>query len=452
MSPEELLALATDALEGARGNEAVEAFATHSVETSVTVFDGEVETLSSAETRGVGVRVIVEGRLGFASTADVSREGLAFALAEARSNAAFATADPGNQLPGPVPVEPLAGIDVPGLEGVPAARKVELALELERLTRAADRRVTGVAAASYGDARSAVAIASTTGVSTAYARSDAYAHVESLARDGAETQTGFGLTQGRSVEELDLASAAREGAERATRLLGATRAATTQVPVVFDPLVTAQFLGTLSAAFSAESVQKGRSLLADSMGRAVADAGLSIVDDGRLLDGPAAAPVDDEGVPTGRTVLVQDGVLVAFLHNAKTAARQGDHARSTGNAARGSYRTTPGVAPSNLYFTGATRPPAEVLAAAGTGLYVQDAKGIHSGVNPVSGEFSVGVTGLWIRDGALAEPVREITVSSTLLDMLRSVAALGSDRRFFPVGGALAGATLLVTGMTLAGS
>lgn len=452
MTPEELLELAGSALDGARPGEAVEAYAAHSIRTSVQVYEGEVETLSSAETRGVGVRVILDGRLGFASTADVSPDGLAFALAEARSNAAFGSPDEGNTLPAPAVAEPLGGIDVPGLDAVPAARKVELALELERLTLAADPRVSGVASATYGDDRSAVAVASTTGMSAAYSSSDVYAHVATLARDGEETQTGFGLTQGRSVDELDLSAAAAEGAERASRLLGGRKAATAQVPVVFDPLVTAQFLGVLSAAFSAEAVQKGRSLLADSMGERVAGAGLSIVDDGRLLEGPAAGPVDDEGVPTGRTVLVADGVLVAFLHNTKTAARQGDGARSTGNAARGGYRTPPGVAPSNLYFTGHTRPVEQVMAEAGTGLYVQDAKGVHSGVNPVSGEFSIGATGLWIRDGELAEPVREVTVSSTLLDMLRSLAVLGNDRRFFPFGGAMAGATMLVTGMTVAGS
>ncbi len=451
MTPDQLLELAARVLDGAASGEAVEAFATHAVTTSVTVFEGEVETLASAQTRGVGVRVIVDGRLGFASTADVSRDGLAFALAEARSNAAFASPEQANTLPSAVAAEPLPGIDLPGLESVPTGRKVALALELERLTLAADPRVSGVAAASYGDARSVVAVASTSGVSAAYASTDTYAYVSALARDGAETQTGFGLTQGRSVEELDLLSAAGEAALRSTRLLGGVKAATAAVPVVFDPLVTAQFLGTLSDAFSAEAVQKGRSLLAGSMGELIADASLSIVDDGRLLDGPAAAPIDDEGVPTGRTVLVADGVLAAFLHNTKTAARQGDGARSTGNASRGGYRTPPGVAPSNLYLTGPTQDPAAVLRAAGTGLYVQDAKGVHSGVNPISGEFSIGVTGLWIRDGGLAEPVREVTVSSTLLEMLRSVVALGSDRRFFPIAGAMAGATLLVSGMTVAG-
>lgn len=447
----ELLELTTRVLDGALAGEQVEAFANSSVQTSVTVYGGEVETLTSAQTRGVGVRVIVEGRMGFASTADVSDEGLAYVLSEARSNAAYGTEDVGNVLAQPAAYEELGGIDVPGLERVPAADKVTAALELERLTRAADRRVTGVESATYGDARSQVAIASTTGVSAAYGQSDAYAYVSSLARQGEETQTGFGLTTGRAFGDLDLAAAAREGAERATRLLGASKPPTATVPVVFDPLVTAQFLGILAGGFGAEAVQKGRSLFASLLDQAVAAASLSIVDDGRLLDGPAAAPVDDEGVPTGRTVIVEDGVLRRWLHNTETAARAGGDARSTGNAGRAGYRGTPGVSSTNLFLDGPTTPVQALLRRAEGGLYVQDVSGIHSGVNPVSGEFSVGATGLWIRPDGFGDPVREVTVSSTIPAMLRSVVALGADRRFFPMGGALAGATLLLGEMTVAG-
>ena len=448
----ELLDLATSVLVGAQGGEAVEAYAVHGVATSVAVYGGEVETLTSAETRGVGVRVVVDGRLGFASSSDVTPPGLERALAQARSNAAFGTPDVGNALPEPAPWEPMPAILVPGLESVPAARKVELALELERATLAADPRVRAVQRATYGDGISRAAVASTTGVSAEYARSDVYAYVSALARAGEETQTGFGLTTGRSVAELDIAAAAAEGAARAARLLGARKPATTTVPVVFDPLVTAQFLGVLASMFSAEAVQKGRSLFAGRLGDQVADAGLSIVDDGRLLDGPAAAPVDDEGVPTRRTVLVEDGVLRRFLHDTETAARDGDGTTSTGNASRAGHASTPGVGPSNLFLDGTAVPVADILAAADGGLYVQDVSGLHSGVNPVSGEFSVGVTGLWVRDGELAEPVREATVSSTIVEMLRAVAMLGEDRRFFPVGGSLAGATLLLGSMTVAGT
>lgn len=447
-----LLQLAERALDGATGGEQVEAYATHSIGTSVKVFERAVETLTVAETRGVGIRLVVDGRLGFASTSDVSAEGLRLGLDQARANAAHATPDPGNVLPEPQHWEPLPGIAAEGFGDVDPARKVELALNLEELTRAADNRVSGVASASYGDGISRAAVASTTGVRSAYERTDAYATVVAMARDGEETQTGFGLTDGRSISDLDPAAAAAEGALRATRLLGGRKAETTSVPVVFDPLVTAQFLGVVASGFSAEAVQKGLSLFADQLDQQVAAELVSIIDDGRLVDGAAAAPVDDEGLPTGRTVLVDAGRLVGFLHNTETAARAGSGARSTANASRAGHRSPPGVSPTNLFFHGPRTPVPEILDAADGGLYVQEVKGMHSGVNPISGEFSVGVTGLWIRGGALAEPVREVTVVSTIVPMLQAIRALGTDHRFFPFGGAVAGATLLLGEMTVAGS
>jgi PmbA protein len=449
----DLLDLAARVVSWAGGGEGVEAYAVHSVDTSITAFDGEVESMSSSETRGVGVRVVVDGRMGFASTSDVTDEGLGYALAEARSNAAFGTPDPGNVLPAPAGAyEPVPSIFVSGLENVPAAAKVAAALELERATRAAHPLVTAVDSATYGDSRSSVAIASTTGIAAEYARTDVYAYVAALARTEDDTQTGLGLTQARSFDGLDLSHAAMEAATRAARLIGARKPATARVPVVFDPLVTASFLGVLASALTAEAVQKGRSLFADRAGDAVAQAALSLVDDGRLAEGPAAAPFDDEGVATRRTPVISDGVLRGFLHNTETAARSGGDAASTGNATRGGFNTSPGVAPSNLFLDGVPVPPTEILTRGEGGLYVQDVSGLHSGTNPVSGEFSVGATGLWIRGGALDEPVREVTVSSTLLDILLGIAALGSDRRFYPFGGSYGGATVLVAEMTVAGS
>ena len=448
----DLLDLAQKVVGWAAGSEGIEAYAVHSVDTSVTAFDAEIESLSSSETRGVGVRVVVDGRMGFASTSDVSEDGLAYALSEARSNAELGTPDPGNVLPSPSTYAPLLSLFVAGLESVPAADKVAAALELERATRAAHELVTAVDSATYGDSRTSVAIASTTGVASEYARTDVYAYVAALARTDDETQTGLGLTQARSFDGIDLAAAAYEAATRAARLLGATKPATARVPVVFDPLVTASFLGVLASALTAEAVQKGRSLFADRVGDAIAQETFSLVDDGRLADAPAAAPFDDEGVPTRRTEVIEHGVLRRFLHNTETAARAGDGATSTGNATRSGFNTSPGVSSSNLFLDGVTVPPTEILARGEGGLYVQDVSGLHSGTNPVSGEFSVGATGLWIRGGALAEPVREVTVSSTLVEMLLGIAALGDDLRFFPFGGSFGGATALVAEMTVAGA
>ena len=177
---------------------------------------------------------------------------------------------------------------------------------------------------------------------------------------------------------------------------------------------------------------------------------MTLVDDGRLTKGTAAAPFDDEGVPTGRTPLVEAGVLRGFLHNTYTAKRL--QTRSTGNAGRAGYRSVPGVSPSNLYFEPGASSAEEVIRAAGTGVYVQDVTGLHSGASSVTGDFSVGAAGLAIENGVLGRPLREMTVASTLLDVLRSVTEVGSDLRFFPFGGSLGAPTILVGEMTVAGT
>jgi PmbA protein len=243
---------------------------------------------------------------------------------------------------------------------------------------------------------------------------------------------------------------AREAADRAVRMLGAAQPPTRTVPVVFDRMVAPSLLGVLLAGLSAEEVQKRRSLFADRLGQQVGAAGLRLVDDGRLVDGPGAAPFDGEGVPTRRTVLIDDGVLQCFLHNTATAARDDGDASSTGNARRGSFKSTPGVSAHNLFLEPGELDQAGLLARAGEGLLVQDVSGVHSGANPITGDFSVGVSGLWFRDGQLAEPVREATVAAHLLDILKGIDAVGSDLRFTT--GSIGGSSLLIGEMTVAGA
>jgi PmbA protein len=302
--------------------------------------------------------------------------------------------------------------------------------------------------ALYGDAVSRVAIASTAGVRAEYARTDCWCMVAALAERGEETQSGFSFAVARELDDLDWEAVAAEAAERGARLLGGRKPATERLPVVLDPWAASSFLGVLAGALSAEEVQKGRSLFAERVGDRVASERLTLVDDGRLPEGPATAPFDDEGVPTGRTPLIHEGALRGFLHNARTAARAG--ARSTGNAGRAGYRSVPGVSSTNLVVEPGPKGREALLAAAGRGVYVQEVSGVHSGANPVSGEFSVGATGLRVEDGALGEPLREMTIASTLQDVLGAIRAVGSDLRFF--GGGIGTPTLLVGEMTVGGA
>lgn len=444
----DLTDLCQAAVESADGQGQVEAYAEETTRTSVRVRGGEVEALTSAGSRGVGVRVIVAGRLGYAYAADPDRAEVAGLVARAREAAGFAEPDEANVLADLVEVPPLEGMVRPSQLDLPAERKVQTALDLERAAVSARPEVAKVESSSYGDAVSRVAIASSRGGPLEYSRTDCWVSVHALAERDGETQTGFAFRHERELDALAWEEAAAEAAERAARLLGGTKPASARVPVVLDPVAATGFLGVLAGGLSAESVQKGRSPLAALVDQEVASSLVSLVDDGRLLDGPAAAPFDDEGVATGRTTLIEAGVLRGFLHNTRTATRAGT--RSTGNAGRGGYRTPPGVSPTNLFVKPGHTTVEQLLAEANGGVYVQEVSGLHSGANPVSGEFSVGAVGLRVRDGALSDPLREMTVASTLLDVLRSVRVVGSDLRF--LGGSLASPTILVGEMTVGGT
>jgi PmbA protein len=445
----DLLDLCRAALAGARHGEQAEAYAEQTRQTMVRARDREVDSFSSSESRGVGVRLVLDGRMGYAWAADPEPEEAAGLLEAARENAAFATPDEANGLPAAGEAEPLPGLFREAQASLGPERKVSLALDLERVATETSPSVRRVEEAIYGDAVSRVAVASSAGLSAESAGTDCWCMVVALAERDAETQTGHAFRVAREIDELDWAEAAREAAERGERMLGAKKPATERLPVILDPWAASSFLGVLAGSLSAEEVQKGRSLLADRVGEEVGSSLLSLVDDGRLTDGPASSPFDDEGVPTTRTVLVERGVLRGFLHNTETARREGT--ASTGNARRSSYRGVPGISPSNLLVEAGSVSPEELLTLAGRAVYVQDVSGVHSGANPVSGEFSVGATGLRVEDGRIGEPLREMTVASTLLDMLTAVTAVGSDLRFFPGEGAIGTPTLLVGEMTIAG-
>ncbi|HZP30173.1 MAG TPA: TldD/PmbA family protein [Acidimicrobiia bacterium] len=445
-------------LEVARGiacragaGEQIEAYVAHSVDTEVKVFGGEVESLSVAEVDGVGVRVLVDGRQGYAWAGSLEPDVVADTLAEARDNAAFGAPDEWQALATPDDVAAVAAPDLDlfrdDLLTVPTDDKVTLTLELERATRAGDPRVRGVEAASYGDAAIETAVANSLGVEAVTRRTTSSCASVALAGDGAATQTGYGFSAGRTFADLDLEVAARDAVERAVRMLGATQPKSERLPVILDPLVTRSLLAILGSALSGESVLKGRSMFVDRAGEVVAAPGVTLVDDPTVADAFGASTHDSEGVPTRRTVLVDAGVLRGFLHNVYTGRRSGSG--TTGSAVRG-VKSTPGVGARALALTPGTRTPDEIVAGADRTLYVQSVSGLHSGTNPVSGDFSVGAEGLMVRGGALAEPVREVTIASTLPRMLQEVAEVGSDLTWLP--GGAAGMTVVLGEMTLSGS
>jgi PmbA protein len=394
------------------------------------------------------VRLIRDGRLGYAYAADPSVDEVRETVGRARENAQLTQPDEFNVLPAAEPASAIPELFREDSADVTTEAKVQMALDLERRLVTSDPRVTKVDLAQVGDVTSRVAIASTAGLDAEYARTDAFVVAVTLAVDGDETQTGFSYRIARGLDELGLDDVADEAIERAVRMLGATKPPTAKVPIVLDRFAAMDFLGVLASALNAENVLKGRSLFAEMVGDRVGSELFTLVDDGTILDGPGAAPFDGEGVPSGRTELFTAGTLNGFLHDTYTAARMGDGKRSTGNGKRGSYKGSPGVGTSNFYLDNGTTPFEELLRDAEGGVLIADVSGVHSGANPISGEFSVGATGLRIEGGALGEPLREMTIASTLPEMLAGITGVGDDLRFFSSVGT---PSVLIGEMTLAG-
>jgi PmbA protein len=324
---------------------------------------------------------------------------------------------------------------------------VTLALELERMVMAGDARIRGVRTVSYGDGAIEMALANSLGVEATARRTVCSVSALTLAGEGVGTRTGYGFSVGRDPSELDLEEAAQMAVERAVRLLGATQPKSRRLAVVFDPLAASSILGVISGALNGESVLKGRSMFATRLGEMVAGPQISIIDDPTNPEAFGAAGYDSEGVPTRPVRMIENGKLTRFLHNVQTGRRSGTG--TTGSAVRAGYTSTPGVGPRALHFAPGTAPPEELLRRAEGGLFVQSITGLGTGASPVTGDFSVGADGLMIRDGALAEPIREVTVASTFQRMLLDL-EIGNDLQW--LAGGAAAVTILVPEMSMSGA
>ena len=434
----------------ARGAHEVEVYGERSVVRRIKVYRQEVEQLTAAQRRGLGVRVFRDGAVGHAYTSDLSDGALDDVVRRALDHAAVSDPDEFSRLPEPGGEPPAVRLFDPRLAAATDERRIALAMAVEEAALAADPRVKTVEDTMYVDGDGEIFIASSAGVRGSYRANQCYAFAYALAEQDGRIETGYSYTVGRALEDLDPHGCGREAAERACRLLGAHKCPSMRVPVVLDPFVAAAFFGVLSSALTADAVQKGRSLFAGREGQQVAAELLQLDDDGTLPDGLDSAPFDGEGTPCRRTPLIgHGGVLQGFLYDAYTARKAGRS--STGNGLRGSYQGLPAVRPTNLVVGGPVTPVADILAGIERGVLVSDAVGVHSGANPISGEFSVGIAGILIEDGRLTTPVHEVTLAGDIIGMLSNVRALGDDARWVPSGSILT-PSVAIDGMAISGT
>jgi PmbA protein len=448
MDGEALLALAARVAAQAEPGEQLEAFVGQSRSTSVKAYNGEVEAFTSAESAGIGIRVIVDGRTGFASAGTLDAGIVADTLAEARDNARFSEPD---EWAGLAVADGVSFIDQPlwfdEVIEFDTQAKIDFAIELERRVRAGDPRITGVRVASFADSAGVHAVATSTGIADWGRGTFCSLSVTALASDGKETCVGGGFDLARQPHLLDLDRAAADAVRRATAMLGATKPPSQRMRIIFEPRMAGALLGVVAGTLNGDAVLKKRSPFADRRGEMIASPLLTLVDDPTDARSIGADRTDGEGLACRRNALIVGGSLAGFLHDSYTGRRSGT--ASTGSAVRG-VRSLPGPGAQALAVQPGSRSLAEIVASCDEAIVVRSMTGMHSGINAISGDFSVGIDGHRVRHGELAEPVREATIGSTLQRLLTDLVEVGSDLEWQP--GGTGATTLVIDDVTVSGS
>jgi PmbA protein len=327
------------------------------------------------------------------------------------------------------------------------ANRIALAIELEAKVLGGDARITGVRTASFGDGSSESVIVSSTGIRVAGRHSHTAMSVQAMAGSGDDTSTGYGYDGGRDVSAIDVDAIAAEAVDRAVTMLGATKPDSAKVAAVFEPRKTASLLGIVGGMLSGDRKFRGRTPFADRLDEVIASPLLTLVDDPTDARSLSADSHDGEGLATRANTLIDRGRLARFLYDTVTARRAGTV--STSSAVR-SARSTPGVGVQALIMHPGSGSLDDLVAGVDRGVFVYALQGLHSGVNAVSGDFSVGVEGRMIRKGQLAEPIREATIASTLPRLLLDISAVADDREWLTSGDGLC--SMVIDGVSLGGT
>ncbi|OGS39568.1 MAG: hypothetical protein A2506_04740 [Elusimicrobia bacterium RIFOXYD12_FULL_66_9] len=401
-----------------------EAYLSRSEERSLSRREGAREAVETAAALGAGVRVVRDGRVGFASAGGADLETLKGLWRRAVEQLPHAEAEKGRQLPAPVSDQEDSALASSLWDETLFARPWKDLDERLILAESSAREGGRVLRAELAECRGEVVVASTRGVLSRERGGSASIEVSVAAEGGGSAQVGEGFRIARRFADLDALAAGAEAARRAAAGVDARRVRPGRRAVLFEPWVAAEFLELLADLLSAEEVQGGRSLLAGRLGERVASPLVTLRDDPRRLGGPASARFDDEGLPTRDKAMIEGGILREYFHDSATAARATVPSNACGY--RESWRGLPRPGPSNLYLAAGRAAREAVVSDTRDGLMLMEVLGIHM-VDPVSGEFSVGVSGYEVEKGSIGRPFRGAMVSGNLLEMLARVDAVASD-------------------------
>lgn len=428
-----------------RGIKDFEIYLLQSKNLSIEVQEGEVDSFNTSDTMGLSLRVIKENRMGFSYCTHLESSSIPRLVEDSLTGALSSSPDEFYSFPEASSNYPILNIFDNRLSQIRDEEKAEKAKELEKQALSYDKRIAKIRKASYNEGVIEAQIINSKGIDVTAKKTLVSMNLVAIAKEGEEEEQGWDMDFSPYFHEISTKKVAERAVNKALSLLGAKTIETRKCPVILDSLVASEFLDILAPSFLAENIYKGKSLLKDKINIEIFSPHVSIVDNGIYPRGMASFPFDGEGFPAGETMVVEKGVLKSYLADQFWSKKTGFPL--TGNSHRGSLKSPPGLGISNFYIEAGNISPQEMISSLTEGMMITELLGVHT-ANPISGEFSLGVSGSWIKGGIVQFPVKGIAISGNILNLFKGVELVGNDLRFY---GNLGSPSLLVKEMDLAG-
>ncbi|GBE02261.1 peptidase PmbA [bacterium BMS3Bbin06] len=429
-----------------RGADQAEVYMISGRSLSIEVKEQTIDALESSQDFGYSLRVLRDGRIGFSFS--TKKDEWIDVIENAIEASSFTDPDPLYDLAGPSEIHEIELFDG-SVSDISEEVAVEHVRSIEKSALERDLRIKKIRKALGSFSEMHLSLSNSKGLHHSYRSTSVSGQITVVAEDGNDAQMGWGYESSRFLNDVDFRRIGIEAAERALRLLGAEKADTIRGNVLLESPVAAEFLGILASSFSSENVQKGKSLLAGKRGTSVLSEKVNVIDNAILDRRVGSRPFDAEGTPSQKNNLISEGILKGYLYNIYTARRE--NTVSTGNAVRGGIEGLPSVGISNLYIESASPDDVydfnDLAGMIDKGLIVTEAMGIHT-ANPVTGDFSVGVTGLWVENGTVTHPVKESAISGNILDLFGKIVGVSNRLRFY---GKIGSPDILIEGIDISG-
>lgn len=395
---------------------------------SLKVFKGKIESFSDNQNQGISFRGKFDGKMGYSYTESFEEEDADFLINEAYENGSIIESSDeqiiyeggGEYIPVNTYEENLKNIEIPQIEN--------FLINLEKEAYSLDKRIKTVVVCMFGMGESERIIKNSKGISLHDRGNTAYSYISVSAEENGVVKTGSDFKVSRDFKAFDYKTLAENAVKKAAAKLDTVKPELKENICIIENTAFTSLLDSMTGIFSAEAVQKNLSLLKGKLGEKIACEKFTLIDDPHLENGEGSCSFDSEGVPTKYKELVSKGILKTYLYNLKTAKKDG--VKSTGNAAKGGYKGTIGISPFNLYVKKGEVSFDELLKKMDRGVVITDFAGLHSGLNSVSGDFSLAAEGFIVENGKKGKAFNQITVAGNFFELLLNIEEIGEDMKF----------------------